>query len=328
MRLHRRAMVALGAAALLGPGKTRAQGNRPVELCKLVLGFPPGSAIDALSRRVADKLVPAFAKAAVVENRVGGGGQVAVTSLKGAAADGSTVLVSPMSILGVYPHTYRKLPYDPLVDVTPVSQGATFDYGFAVGTGVPETVRTIPDFMAWCKANPGKASVGSPATGSTLHFTGVMLGRAAGVEVTHVGYRGSQAAIADLIGGQLPALVSPLGEFLRHLGGGKVRLLGSSGARRSRFTPQTATFVEQGYKDMAFSEWFGFYLPARAPDEVVARLNIALNEALLAPEMAELLAPFGLEPAPSSPATLAQTLKSDTARWGPIVKAVGFTADN
>jgi tripartite-type tricarboxylate transporter receptor subunit TctC len=220
------------------------------------------------------------------------------------------------------------LPYDPFADVSPVSNGVTFDYGFAVGTGVPEAVRTVPEFMAWCKANPGKASIGSPATGSTLHFTGIVLGRAAGVEITHVGYRGSQAAVQDLIGGQLPALIGPLGEFIRHTPGGRVRLLASSGAQRSRFTPDVPTLAEQGYKDMVFSEWFGFFLPGKVAPEGLVRLNEALRSALSAPDVAAGLAAFALEPSPSSPTALAQLLRSDFERWKSIVRSIGFTAEN
>lgn len=328
MNTQRRSLVQTIGATLLAGGGFGSAKARTQELAKIIVGFPAGSAIDAAARRVAEKLMPAYARSAVVDNRAGAGGQLAVTAMKTQAADGSALLITPMSILGVYPHTYRKLPYDPIADLTPVSQGVIFDYGFAVGTAVPESVKTVPEFMSWCKANPGKASIGSPATGSTLHFTGIMLGRAAGVDITHVGYRGSQAAVQDLIGGQLPALVCPLGELIRHLPGGKVRALATSGANRSRFTPNVPTLVEQGFRDFAFSEWFGFYLPAKAREEVVQSLNRAIRLALNAPGISEGLAPFGLECAPSSPDSLVQVLKADTERWGPIVKTVGFIADN
>jgi len=324
---RRRLIQTMGATLLAGGGLGSAMA-RTQELAKIIVGFPAGSTIDAAARRVAERLTPDYARAAVVDNRVGAGGQLAVVAMKALPADGSALLITPMSILGVYPHTYRKLPYDPIADLTPVSQGVVFDYGFAVGTAVPESVKTVPEFMAWCKAHAGMANIGSPATGSTLHFTGIMLGRASGVDITHVGYRGSQAAVQELIGGQLPALVCPLGELIRHLQGGKVRVLATSGAQRSRFTPSVATLVEQGYRDFAFSEWFGFYLPAKAPDDVVQNLNKAIRAALNAPGVAEGLAPFGLECAPSSPDSLVRVLKADTERWGPIVKTVGFTADN
>ncbi len=328
MTITRRHLIQSAGATVLLAGIGRSALAQALETARIVVGFPPGSTPDALARRVAEKLVSlGYARAALVDNRPGAGGQIAVSNVKGAAPDGASILLTPMAILGVYPHTYKKLPYDPVADLTPVSMGATFDVGFAVGPAVPESVRTIPEFMAWCKANPAKASFGSPAPGSPLHFTGIMLGRAAGVELTHIGFRGTQAAIPDLLSGQLPALCGPLGEFLRHLPGGKVRVLGTSGAQRSRFTPNVATFVEQGFKDMALSEWHGFFLPAKASPEVVQKLNTVLRQALTAPDMVEGLAVFGLDPAPSTPAELASKLKADTERWGPIVKAIGFMAD-
>lgn len=315
----------LALAALSGAAAVH---SAPLEQARIFCGFPAGSTIDVVARRVADKLTAAgYAKSVVVDNRTGAGGQLAVSAAKGQLADGSVILITPMSILGIYPHTYKKLPYDAVTDLTPVSNGASFDYGFAVGPAVPESVKTIPEFMAWTKANPDKASVGSPAPGSTLHFSALMLGRNSDVELTHIGFRGSQAGIQDLLGGQLPAMSSPLGEFLRHAPAGKLRILGTSGAQRSRFTPNVPTYAEQGYKDMTYSEWYGFFLPTKASSDTVDRLNAALREALKAPEVIESLHSFGLESTPSSPAELGALLKADTERWAPIVKAIGFTAD-
>ena len=323
----RRRLLAAAALIVLGVASGPARAA-PLEQARILVGFPAGSTPDVVARRVADRLTAnGYAKAVIVDNRTGAGGQLAVSATKGQAADGSVILISPMSILGIYPHTYRKLPYDPVADLSPVSNGVRFDYGFAVGPSVPDSVKTLPEFMAWAKANPAQANVGSPAPGSTLHFSALSLGKAAGVELTHIGFRGSQAGIQDLLGGQLPAMSSPLGEFLRHLSTGKLRVIGTSGAQRSRFTPQVPTYAEQGYKDMTYSEWYGFYLPAKASSATVARLNAALHEALKAPEVVESLASFGLEPAPSTPAELAALLKRDTERWGPVVKAIGFTAD-
>ena len=269
----------MAAAALLALGAGAASASAvPLEQARILVGFPAGSTPDVVARRVADKLTTnGYAKSVIVDNRTGAGGQLAVAATKGQTADGSVILISPMSILGIYPHTYKKLPYDPVADLTPVSNGATFGYGFGVGPAVPDSVKTIPEFMAWAKTNPTKANVGSPAPGSTLHFSAIMLGRSAGVELTHIGFRGSQAGIQDMLGGQLPAVSSPLGEFLRHASGGKLRILGTSGARRSPLTPNVATYGEPGYKDMTYSEWYGFFLPANASAHAVNRLNAALR---------------------------------------------------
>jgi tripartite-type tricarboxylate transporter receptor subunit TctC len=233
-----------------------------------------------------------------------------------------------MSMLGIYPHIYKKLAYDPVADLTPVSQGAIFDFGFAVGPAVPAGVKSMPDFLAWCKANPDKANFGSPAAGSTPHFIGALAGREAGIDLKHVPYRGTQPAILDMIGGQLQAVSGPVGEFTQHVAAGKCRLLATTGAKRNKFAPTVPTLLEQGLKDMAFSEWFGFYLPGKAAADVVARANTAIRAALAAPETVEGLELMGLESRSSTPAELAAMLKADTERWGPLVKAIGFTADS
>jgi tripartite-type tricarboxylate transporter receptor subunit TctC len=232
-----------------------------------------------------------------------------------------------MSMLGIYPHIYKKLSYDPINDVLPVSLGCTFDFGFAVGPLVPASVKTVPEFLAWCKANPSLANFGSPAAGSVPHFIGALMGRAAEVDLRHVAFRGTQPAILDMIGGQIAAVSGPIGEFTQHVAAGKCRLLGATGAKRSQFAPQTATLAEQGMKDFVYSEWFGFYVPAKTPADIVNRLNAALRVALAAPETVSGLALMGLEAQSSSPAELAARLKADTERWGPLVKTIGFTAE-
>jgi tripartite-type tricarboxylate transporter receptor subunit TctC len=333
MTLSRRhALQAAGSATLLSAfgavPRAQAQGTAALDTVKVITGFTPGGTSDAICRRVAAKLQPGYGKSVVVENRTGAGGQIAIQSVKTLASDGSVILQTPMSMLGIYPHIYKKLPYDPVGDLTPVTQGAIFDFGFAVGPAVPASVKSMPDFLAWCKANPDKANFGSPAAGSTPHFIGALAGRAAGVDLKHVPYRGTQPAILDMIGGQLQAVSGPVGEFTQHVAAGKCRLLATTGAQRNKFAPTVATLLEQGMKDMAFSEWFGFYLPGKAAPDAVARANAAIRVALAAPETVEGLELMGLESRSSTPAELAAMLKADTERWGPLVKAIGFTADS
>jgi tripartite-type tricarboxylate transporter receptor subunit TctC len=240
-----------GAASLLAssPFVSRAQGAM-LEQVKIVTGFPPGGTSDTICRRVAAHMQGSYGKSVVVENRTGAGGQIAISAVKGMPADGTAILQTPMSMLGIYPHIYKKLPYDPVADLTPASLGAVFDFGFAVGPAVPDTVRTMAQFLAWAKANPDKANFGSPASGSTPHFIGVLAGRTAGIELKHVPYRGTQPAILDMIGGQVQAVSGPVGEFTQHVAAGKCRLLATTGAARSKFAPGVPTMVEQGMKDM------------------------------------------------------------------------------
>ncbi len=305
-----------------------AEAGPPFENVKIITGFTPGGTSDTICRRMAEKLRPGYGKSVLVENCSGAGGQIAVTAMKSLPADGTHILQTPMSMLGIYPHIYKKPPYDPLADLTPVSLGAVFDFGFAVGPQVPAAVASMTDFLAWAKANPNLANYGSPAAGSTPHFVGVLAGRAAGVELKHVPYRGTQPAILEMMGGQIAAVSGPVGEFTQHIAGGRCRLLATTGAKRNKFAPNTPTMVEQGLKDMVFGEWFGFYMPAKAAPELVTKLNAAMVEALAAPDLIAGLEVMGLEAKSSTPAELAAMLKTDSERWGPLIKTIGFTAES
>jgi tripartite-type tricarboxylate transporter receptor subunit TctC len=309
-------------------GFVRASGAAAA-LATLGLAGPPGGTSDTLCRRVAEGIKgTAYTKAAIVENKAGAGGQIAIQSMKGAATDGSVILQTPASMLMIYPHIYKKLNYDAFTDVTPVTLACIFDFGFCVGPAVPESVKNIPEFLAWCKANPDKANYGSPAAGSVPHFIGVLLGQAGGIELKHVAYRGTQPAVQDMVGGQIQAVSGPVGEFTQQVAAGKARLLGVSGATRNRFAPNVPTFAEQGYKDLVFSEWFGFFAPGGTPAPVVMRANEALRAALAQKDVIDGLAVMGLEVKSSTPQELGALLKESYDRWGPIVKKIGFTADS
>lgn len=331
MNTHRRHLIAAAAGTagslLFASLGARAQGLP--ENAKIFAGFAPGGTVDVTARRVAAKLQEVVAKTVVVENRTGAGGQIALSALKTAPADGLTFLVTPMSMLGIYPHTYKKLPYDPVADFVPVSQAVRFDFGFAVGPMVPASVTNLAQYIAWVKANPTNANFGSPAAGSVPHFVAELFGRAAGIaDFKHVPYRGTQPAIVDLMGGQVSAVTGPVGEFLQHLPTGKVRLIATSGAARNKFAPNVATYAEQGFKDIVFDEWFAFYAPAKTPAEVVNKLSGAIRTALASQDVIDGLAQMGLEARGSTSAELAALLKRDTERWAPLVKQIGFTADS
>lgn len=324
---RRQLLQTTGASALLAGIGQSAFAQAQLETTKIITGFAAGGTSDTICRRVAQKLQGDFAKAAVVENKTGAGGQIAVQTVKAAAPDGATVLQTPTSILTIYPHIYKKLAYEPLTDLTPVTLGCVFDFGLAVGPAVPTTVKTVPEFLAWAKANPMGANFGSPAAGSTPHFIGALLGKNAGVELKHAAYRGTQPAMLDLLGGNVSAVSGPIGDLTQHLPTGKVRILGVSGAKRSRFAPDVPTYEEQGIKNATHSEWFAFFLPAKAAPDLVARLNTAMKNALAQKDVIEGLAGFGLEAMSSTPAELTDLIKKDTAKWAPIVKQVGFTAE-
>ena len=317
-----------GAGALAAAGWPALAGaqSQTLDMARILVGFPAGGTTDALSRRVAEKLRGSYASNVVVENKTGAGGQIAISTLKASPADGSTLLLTPSSMLSIYPFTYSKLPYT-LDDVAPVSVACFFSFGFGVGPAVPAEVKNVKDFLAWAKANPGKANYASPAAGSMPHLTAALLARNTGVDMKHVPYRGSAPAIQDLLGGQIASMCSPVGDYLQYIQSGKLRLLATTGPQRSPFTPEVPTLREQGY-DIAQREWYGFFLPGKATPEARRRAAAYLQPAMTQPDVVATLAQVGMEAQSSTPDELAALLKKDADEWRGLVKRLGFTADS
>jgi len=330
---RRLALQSLGlplASSMLTPLAALAQNTLPVEQVKIVCGFPVGGTADTTSRRVGDKLAgSAYSRnAAMVENKTGAGGRIAIEAVKNANPDGSTLLLSAYSMLLIYPHIYRSLSYDPFKDFAPVSIASVLSHGLAVGPLVPASVKNVKDFLAWCKANPDRANYGSPAAGSTPHFLGALLSLESGVAMQHVAYRGSVPGVTDVIAGQIPAMFTPHGDFLANHRAGKLRILATSGKKRSAFVPDIPTFAEQGFADLTVEEWFGFFAPAKTPGNVIATANTAINSALKDKGLVDGLALQGLSPLGSSPDEMAKEMRRLYEQWGPIVKRIGFTAES
>ena len=320
---------AAGFAALgaLSPSTARAQS---LELVKIINGFPAGGTADATSRRVGEKLAgSSFTKnAAVVENKPGAGGRIAVEAVKNAAPDGATLLLTPYSCTSIYPHIYKKLSYDPFKDLTPISIAAVMHHGLAVGPMVPASVKTVKDYVAWAKANPGQASYGSPAAGSTPHFLGALLSGYTNTPLTHVPYRGSIPGVADVIAGQLASMFTPSGDFMANHKAGKLRILATSGPTRNPFSLDVPTFAEQGFAELTTEEWFGFYAPAKTPDNVIDNANAAINAALLDKAVINALGSFALISRGSSAREMDKSQRDAYFRWGPLVKQIGFSEDS
>lgn len=318
--------LAAGMCALSAlPGAAWAQ--IAVDNLLVYVGIAPGGVSDTAARTVAAR-PNAYARNIIVENRTGAGGQLAVTALRGKPADGRTCMVTPASVLTIYPHTYRNLPYDPFRDLVPVALAGRFEFGFGVGPMVPASVGTLAQFFDWCRQNPAQASFASPAAGSIPHFVGILASRHAGVEVVHVPYRGTQPAILDMIGGQIAAASGPVGGFVEHVRAGKCRLLATSGPQRSRFTPSVPTYAEQGMPEIQFDEWLGFFMPDGTPRALTEAASASIREAIAHPDAARALAGAGVEAASSTPAELGALLRRDFDRWQPIVRSVGFAASS
>ena len=317
----RRLVVAGGLAALAAPSASaQLAGN-----AFIISGFPAGGMGDLVSRPLAERMRGRYAANVLVESKVGAGGRIAATFVKRAPPDGLAILQMPSSIMTLYPHIYKDLPYDPLTDFVPVTATATYVYSFTASPALPANVRTVADFVAWARANPEKSSYGIPATGSALHFAGMMLQRATGIEFKAVPYRGGAPLLTDMLAGAIPVSFNVLGEVLPHIRDGKLRCLGVCGPERSKFLPEAPTMKEQGFADIALTEWLGWFLPAVTPTDLVRTLNGFVREGLQDPEMVASLAQSALEPHYTTPEACAALLKEDQARWGGIVRSTGFT---
>ena len=293
--------------------------DRPV---RILFGVPACGTVDLIARLVADKMKDGLGQPVVIDNRPGAIGRIAAEALKNAAPDGTTLMVAPVSAIAVVPHVFPNIPYDSLKDFAPVGLGATFP--LAIAAGPASGAKTWAEFVAWAKANPGKASYATSGAGSLLHFYGVLLSREIGVDMTHVAYKGSAAYLNDLVGGQVPAAIDAIADLSELHRAGKIRVLASSGAKRSTALPDVPSFGELGVKGVEASGWFGFFVPARTPPALVELLNREINKALRAPDVAEKLTKVGLDPAPSTVDEFARLVASDHAKWGPVVRASGF----
>jgi tripartite-type tricarboxylate transporter receptor subunit TctC len=316
------ALASLGTGALALPARAQT-----IETARIICGFPPGGTSDAMSRRLADKLRGNYATNVVVENKPGAGGQIGVSTLVSSPADGSALLLTPSSMLSIYPYVYKSLPYKPLEDVQPASLACWFNHALGVGPAVPASVKTVKDFLAWAKENPTKANYGSPGAGSMPHLIMGLLGKLTGADLKHIPYRGSAPGIQDLLGGQISAMSSPVGDYLPYLKSGRLRLLAISGQNRSPFVPDTATYRQQGYP-ITVREWYGVFLPGKASPDVVRRAAAYLQPALAQPDLVSSMAQVGLEVESSSPQKLGDLLRSDAEEWRRLIKQIGFTPES
>jgi tripartite-type tricarboxylate transporter receptor subunit TctC len=325
----RRQLLAASAVGLASAGiglisRARAQAvSKPV---RIMVGFPAGGGTDMIARILAERLRGPYASAVLVENKAGASARLAAEYVKNAEPDGSVLLFTPDFTMTIYPHSFRALSYDPLRDFTPISPAARWLLTYSVGPAVPDSVKTLADFVAWCKANPGKASYGTTSAGGTPHFVGMMLASEARVPMTPVHYRGGAPALQDLLGGHVQASINPISETLPFARAGNLRVLAVTGTKRSAFLPEIPTMREAGY-DVVSDSWLGLLAPARMPAATVSALSAAVGEAVKSPQMIESLAKIGNEPAFQTPTEFAETVKADIVRWGPVVKASGFVAE-
>lgn len=294
---------------------------------RLVVGFAAGGAADFVARQLAVHLADAMGQPVVVDNRPGAGGRIAVDTVKNAKPDGLTLLVTPGSILTIYPHVYDKLSYNPLTDLAPIASLCAVPYSVNVGPQVPESVRTLKDFGTWLKANPKQASYGSPGAGTTPHFLGAIFAAGFGAEYVHAPYKGGALALQDVMGGQLPSSFNVVSEAVPYADSPKVRTLAVSSAQRIPQLPKVPTFAEQGMPEMTSQEWIGLLAPKGTKPEVLSRMHAAATKSFSNAKVQQALAEMAFSVTPSTQAEFAQMLEKDIAKWGPVVKSTGFKAE-
>lgn len=309
-------------ANLLAVAPASAQGDKTL---RVLVGFPAGVSIDVVTRILTDKMKDELKRPVIVDNRPGAGGRLAAELLKSAAPDGNTVMITPIVVPVLAPMVFSKLSYNPDMDFAPVGKVCDFSFALAVPANAP--VKTLKDYAEWLKANPQQANFGSPAAGSLPHFFGVMIGSALNVDMVHVPFNGGAALQSAVIGGHAPAGIDVVMEWQQNAKSGKVKVLATSGAQRSKIMPDVPTFKEQGFPDAVGQGWFAMYAPAKTQQAAIEEINKALNKALAIPEIRERFAALGLDAGGGSPTDLQKTMQEDAKRWAPIVKKSGFKAD-
>ena len=290
---------------------------------RIMVGFPAGSSPDFVTRLLAE-YVKGYAPSIIVDNRPGAGGRLPLEALKGGDRGGSLMVLTPGDQVALFPHVYAKLGYDGLRDFAPVSTVCVVQFLLVVGPLVPSEVKTVTDFISWCRANPKLASYGSPGEGTRPHFMGANLARSAGVEMTHVPYKGGPPITQDLLAGQIAASITVVSNVLPQVQAGKLRALAITAPQRSSILPDVPTAREAGYAALEGVEWFGVFMPAGTPTEIVSGLNSAIRKALDMDAFKAKLAEQSFEPKGCTLAEFAQLIKSNSEMWAATSKAFGF----
>jgi tripartite-type tricarboxylate transporter receptor subunit TctC len=321
MQLCSRRAILGGLSALALPLPAIAS-DRPL---KIVFPFAPGGSGDSIARLFAEQLHTRFGKVAIVENLAGAGGRIGVQAVKNAAPSEETVLFASASQFTLQPHLFRSLGYDAERDFVPLSQVMTVDLTLAVSGKLP--VHSAHELIDWMKANPAQAVYGSPGAGTAPHFICDEFGRITGLNLRHTPYKGTPAALPDVLAGRVPMYMAFVSELLEQHRGGGIRIIATAATARSSFLPQTATLKESGI-DIDASGWFAFYAPAHSSRQFVERLGKEIIAIGSDPEMRAKIHAMGCEATGTTSDELKTIQRADFERWGPIVRASGFPIED
>jgi tripartite-type tricarboxylate transporter receptor subunit TctC len=314
----------LAAPALVLPAVARAQAfpTRPV---RIVVTIGPGSAADILTRALADEMGRRLGQTVVAENRPGAGGNIAGEAVKRADPDGHTLLMATVSTHGINPTLYARMPFDPVADFAPVTLVATSPNVLVVHPDSP--YRSVADIVAAARARPGELTYSSGGSGTSQHLGGAVLEQMTGARLTHVPFRSAPESVNAVLAQQTTMTFASVPVALGQVQGGRLRAIGLSGLRPMPNWPEVKPLAEVGLPGFDVTAWFGLVAPARTPDAVVARLEAATREALEVPAVRERLAGQGMQILEGGPAEFGAFIRAEVARWAPIVRASGATAD-
>lgn len=318
--MHRRTVLT-GLAGVAASPLLTLRAHAQQQPIRIIFPYAPGGAGDALSRMMADALQEATKRATIVENRVGAAGRTGTKSVISAAPDGATLLLTPIAPISIFPHVYKEsLGYDPFKDLEPVTQVATFDFSLAVANRVP--AKTLKELVGWLKANPAEQSFGSPGAGTLPYFFGLQVSKSAGLDLKHVSYRGSAAAMNDLVGGQVPIVVTTTADVVAQQKAGTVRVLATS--EKQPFMAGVPTFEEAGFK-LKGNAWYAVYAPPKTSPDILDEYSKVLAAHIQNPANKEKLHAVGVVASGTTRQRLAEIQKADSDHWGPIVRASGFS---
>ncbi|EYS93829.1 ABC transporter substrate-binding protein [Cupriavidus sp. SK-4] len=324
-RIARALCAALCAPGLLtgvsAPAAAQPWPDKPI---RLVVNFPAGGAADTLARGISPGLSEALKRPVVIDNRPGANGIVGGDAVAKAPADGYTFLLTSGGAVAIDPFLYKKMPYDPLKDLTPVASVALVRVYLLVHPSVP--AKTLDEFIAHVREHPGKLSYGSAGNGSTPHIAAEMFKRAGKLDAVHVPYKGAAPALSDLLAGQVQLMFDP-GPGLQHVASGKLRLLAVASAKRAAQYPDVPTLAEAGLQDVDGDSTFGVYAPAGTPPAIVERMNHEINRTLAGAQLQDNVNKLGGAVAPLSIQAFAERQNVDRARYGRFIRQAGITVD-
>ena len=313
---------ALTAVQAQTPPQANAYPSRPI---RLIVPFPPGGGTDILSRLVANKLTEASKWTVIPDNRGGAGGTIGIAEAARAAPTGYDMVMGQKDNLVVAPWLYKTLSYDPTRDLVAVAHVAYTPV--VIVTGVNSRFKTLADVVTAAKAAPDQITYGSPGNGTTIHLAGEIFNTAAGIKLRHIPYKGSNPAMMDVLAGNVDLMVSSLPSAIGQIKAGKLRALAVTSARRSTALPEAPTVAEMGYKDFDVSTWYGLFMPAGTPRDIVAVVNAEVNKLLATPDMKAAVHAQGAEVQNMTSDQFSALLKTDYAKWKDIVKASGATIE-